>query len=495
MAGITRFIDVVITKDSPGVSAAGFGIKMCITDSDLITTSTRIKSFSTVTAVETFFGEDSEEWKYADAFFNQDPFNDNHPEELQFGRFVTDPIAGVLECGNEPIALTAWQAITDGEFQVTLDGGSADNVAGLNFSAVTSLDDVATIITAGLAAGTCTWDQVSRFVITSGSTGASSAVALLTTVAAPAGTDISGAGTSDGLDGDVAKSGANPGGAIISAGQIAEDFEDALQAIRDVDDSWYEMGALKIFRDTSDAEDMADEIESLRKTFGIASNDSNTLVSGDTSTFSYYLKNANYKRTYTIYHDNATLYPDASWSGQQIPKDVGSTNWAYQTLAGIAEGATYAIPAVSLTEDQITNALSVNCNLYTNTLGADFTYFGTMGGGKNADKEGEFIDVIRNIDFLQARVEEGLLSLLLEKDVIPFTDGGISMADNRLKSLLDTYGVKQGILVEGSVLTYFPKRSDVSSTDRDDRILPDGEFTAELAGGINTIIVRGVVYV
>jgi len=285
------------------------------------------------------------------------------------------------------------------------------------------------------------------------------------------------------------------GGSILSQGQIAETFATAITAIENINSDWYAMGALKKYRDGTAAEDMADEIESRRKMFLIATNDANTLVLSDTSTFMYYIKNAKYKRSAGIYHDNDTLYPDASWMGQQLPKDVGSTNWAFKELAGIAEGAEVDIPAVVLSELQKDAALDVNCNVYTTVLAADFVYLGTMGGGKNVDKEGEFIDIIRNIDFLQARTEEGLMSLLLEKDIIPFTNAGITIVDTRLKSRLDEYGVKQGILVEGSIITSFPKRSEVSQSDRDDRLLPDGTFTAELQGGINKVVVRGTVFI
>lgn len=486
---IKRFIDVEIRKGTPSVSAAGFGILMAITDSNLLTISRRVRSFTTPEAVALFFGAASEEWKYADAFFKQDPFLENQPDQLLFGRFAGDAIAAVLECGDSPETdVAAWSLITDGEFAITVDG-VLDEPTGLDFTLATSLDDVATIITAGLAGATCTY-LINRFVFTSDTTGAASTITLLDTVAAPAGTDISGALY---LDGDIIESPTNLGGSILSQGQIAETFATALLAIEAVNSDWYAMGALKKFRDLDVTEDMADEIESRRKMFLIASNDANVLVSGSTSTYAYYLKNANYKRSGWIYHNNSNLYPEASWMGQQLPKDIGSTNWAFKTLAGIAEGANVDIPAVSLTEDQINNALAVNGNLYTTTLAADFTYFGTMGGGKNIDKEGEYIDIIRNIDFLQARAEEGLLSLLLEKDIIPFTNGGITIVDNRLISRLDQYGVKQGILIEGTVVTSFPKRSEVSAADRDDRKLPGGTFQGDLAGGIDNVTVRGVV--
>ena len=489
---IKRFIDVEIRKDTPRVSAAGFGILMMITDSLLLSSTVRHKSFLSAAAVDAFFGDGTEESLAADAFFFQDPFLENQPGEIQFGRFVDDAIAALIECGSSPETdFEVWKLISDGEFGVTIDGGLID-LAALDFTAVTSLDDVAVVIDTALGANGDCYFLINRFNIISGTTGAASTITLLSTVAAPAGTDISG---SDYLDGDVIVGPTNLGGSILSQGQIAEDFATAITAIENVNGDWYAMGALKKYRDTTDAKDMADEIESRRKMFFIATNDVNTLVLNDTSTFMYYLKNLNYKRSAGEYHDNANLYPEVSLMGQQLPKPVGSTNWAYKTHAGIAEGAEVDIPAVVLSELQKDAALDVNCNVYTTVLAADFVYLGTMGGGKNVDKEGEFIDIIRNIDFLQARTEEGLMSLLLEKDIIPFTNAGITIVDTRLKSRLDEYGVKQGILVEGSIITTFPKRSEVSQSDRDDRLLPDGTFIAELQGGINKVVIRGTVFI
>jgi len=491
---ISRFIDVAITKDSPSVTAASFGILLILTDSDLLSTTRRIKRFTSDSSVSTFFGSTSEEYYAANAFFNQDPFNSYQPEEVYFGRYADAATAALLECGNDPLTTIAtWAAISDGEFAVDIDGGTV-SLTGLDFSAgpVTSLDDVATVIDTALGANGDCYYKDGRFHINSGTTGATSTITLLSTVAAPAGTDISG---SSYLDGDTAYSVSNPGGSYLSQGQVAETVEAAITAIENVNNSWYAMSSLKAFRDITDTQSMATAIESRRKMFFIASNDASVLTLGDTSTFSYFLKNNNYKRSGVLYHDNTNRYPDMSLLGQQLAKPVGSTNWAYKTLAGIAEGALYDIDPVTLTETQKDAAIDVNCNLYSTTLGADFTYFGTMGGGKNVDKDGEFIDIIRNIDFLQARVEEGLLSLLVEKDIIPYTNAGISMVDNRLKSMLDLYGVKQKILVEGSVTTSFPKRSETTATQRDDRILPDGEFTAQLQGAIDTVTVRGKVYV
>lgn len=490
---ITRFIDVAIAKDSPQVAAASFGYLMVVSDYAYLSTTKRIKEFTSDTSVGAFFGTSSEEYKVANAFFNQDPFLEDRPESIFFGRFADADTAALLETGDSSQSgLAVWQAITDGEFAITIDG-TLDEPAALDFSSAASMADVATVITTGLTQGTCLWRD-GRFVFVSPTTGASSTITLLDTVATPAGTDISGTGF---LDGDIAKSPTNLGGSVLSQGQVAETFADAITAIENIDNSWYAMGVVKKYRDTSTIQDMADEIESRRKMFLSATNDTNVLVLGNTSTNSYYVKNANYRRTGFIYHDNSTLYPDIAWMGLQLPKAVGSTNWAFKSLPGIAEGASVDIPAVALTEDEIDAAYDVNTNVYTSILSSAFTHQGVMGGGRTAVNTGggEYIDIIRNIDFLQARVEEGLLSLLIEREIVPMTDAGIAICDNRLKDRLNTYGVDQGILIAGSVVTSFPKRSEISSEDRGNRLLPDGQFQGELVGGINKVIVRGTVYI
>jgi hypothetical protein len=627
---IVRFVDVAIEKDTPSVSAAGFGTPLVFTNNILLSTARRVREFTDDTSVGDFFGTDSEEYLYANAYYNQDPFNDDQPESLKFGAYASEARGALLEMGDSPLTdIEAWKAITDGSFRLINQDGTND-ITDLDFSSVTSLNDVAEVINAAFAdddvESTC-YFLINRFNIRNVQRGSSSTIELLSTVDPADGTDISGSGF---LDGDNLVSPTNPGGSYISpgcgeltpavlyggndptttfasesgwwvtglsgeyaltingdsiaptgistgpafagdmddiadiltatlggagncvwnatigrleitssivgedstitfmsdpdlggdyfggpsqyfdmdAGSVAngafivqgavtagETFAEAIEAVENIDNDWYAMSIISTYRDTSDIQDMADEIESRRKIFISTTNDSNVLVLGSTSTTAYYVKEANYKRTGFIYYDNATLYPDAAWLGLQLPKDIGTTNWAYKELPGIAEGALADIDPVDLTEAQKDAALDVNVNVYTETLGASFTYFGTMGGGRNVDKDGEYIDIVRNIDFLQARVEEGLLSLLLERDIIPYTNAGISIVDNRLLSLLDTYGVKQGILVTGSVVTSFPTRAETSQTDRDNRLLPDGTFQAQLQGGINVIIVRGTVFI
>jgi hypothetical protein len=370
----TRYVDVVITKETALLSAAGFGVPILLTDNvATIDTTTRVKTYLSLAAVEEDFADTTDEYKAAKAYFNQQPENKRQPEKLLIG---------------------------------------------------------------------C-WDRV--------------------------------------------------GG---------EDIKDALEAIRNVNDDWYVMGITASLRTyESDLETLATEIEAMRKVLILGSNNADMLTLSDTTNLLYKLRNkdtSGYKRTMIVYHDDATLYPDWSIMGEFLPIEPGKSQMAYHILAGTSAGADF-IGASNITEVQKDNLFANNGNTTVGVAGQVFFYPGIMVGGKNIDREGEWFDIVRSIDFLQARTEEGLLSLLLEKSEegskVPFTDAGIAMVKNRLSNLLAVYGVQQGILVDGSVNITVPKRADTTTEDRDDRILRDVDFTAELAGAIGKVIVRGKVRV
>lgn len=89
-----------------------------------------------------------------------------------------------------------WDSISDGSFRITVDG-TAYNVDGLDFTSITTMDEVAAMIQAGLRAATgstetVTWDT-DHFIITSVNTTASSDVSVTSTSTGTVGTDISGA--------------------------------------------------------------------------------------------------------------------------------------------------------------------------------------------------------------------------------------------------------------------------------------------------------------
>lgn len=104
---------------------------------------------------------------------------------------------------NAQATYSNWLAVLDGSFRITVDGTLRD-ITGINFTGVTSMNDVAAKIQTAIRAvtggsETVVW-STNHFVITSGITTSSSAITV--TSATGGGTDISGAGASDWMDSD-----------------------------------------------------------------------------------------------------------------------------------------------------------------------------------------------------------------------------------------------------------------------------------------------------
>ncbi|MCK5610546.1 DUF3383 family protein [Candidatus Pacearchaeota archaeon] len=87
--------------------------------------------------------------------------------------------AGFFTCGETGADLAAWKAVTDGSLSVTPDGGVPQVITALNFSAATSLDDVAEVIEAALTGTFVNYNTAENlFVFTSKTESGTSAIAL-----------------------------------------------------------------------------------------------------------------------------------------------------------------------------------------------------------------------------------------------------------------------------------------------------------------------------
>lgn len=110
--------------------------------------------------------------------------------------------AAYLTCGSLAGNLTAWQAISDGEFAITVDGQAMD-ITGLDFSSITALMNIADVINVAAAGRFTVLDNDGAggsFTIVSPSLGlGASSITETSAVAGGSGTDIS-AGTT-GLNG------------------------------------------------------------------------------------------------------------------------------------------------------------------------------------------------------------------------------------------------------------------------------------------------------
>jgi hypothetical protein len=142
------------------------------------------------------------------------------------------------------------------------------------------------------------------------------------------------------------------------------------------------------------------------------------------------------------------------------------------------------VSVYNLTDTQRSALDGKNGNYYISAGGLALTY-----PGKTAS--GEWFDVTRFVDWLQARLRERLIGLLANNAKVPFTDAGIALVVAEIRAQLQQ-GVAVGGLAESPAFTISaPLASDVSSVDRAARTLPDVTFSARLAGAIHAIELTG----
>ena len=274
--------------------------------------------------------------------------------------------------------------------------------------------------------------------------------------------------------------GQNPRPNRIAIGRIADgddDIAESLDTISAEDDDWY--GLMLVSRVAADVTGAAAWTQARSKIFGTASEAAAVLDATSNGDIAATLKTSGHSRTFVIYHASAaTIYPEAAWFGTQLPTDPGSSTWAFKDLEGI--------PVSSLSLAQRTAVLDKNANTFELRAGSRITREGKMASG-------EYIDIIRGIDWLEARLTERIFGRLVNAPKIPYTDAGVAIIEGEIRAQLDQ-AIAQGVLaVDPEPAISTPLVSQVSANDRANRMLPNVTFTATLQGAVQSININGIV--
>lgn len=239
----------------------------------------------------------------------------------------------------------------------------------------------------------------------------------------------------------------------------------------------------------AEIEALAVVVEADKKIFCCEASDSDIPDNASTTDLASDLKTAAYANTFGIYSQTRLLgYRAAAWlamglaAGAQIP---GGNSWAFLTLGGQA--------ADTLLSDG--DALTVQ--------GKNFTTYTPIGGINQTYQaktpDGEFIDLIVGSYWLQARIKERVLGILHNAaqsgSKIPYTDAGVAIIVGAVYAQIKE-GIKNGFLADlpAPVVTA-PKVADVDPAERAARSLPDVNFSAKLAGAINSLTINGTLSV
>lgn len=172
------------------------------------------------------------------------------------------------------------------------------------------------------------------------------------------------------------------------------------------------------------------------------------------------------------YHKNANEFVGAAWIGATMALNPGSLTFMFKQLEGIT--------ADVLTSTEMTNLETKKANWFTSFAGVGMT-------GKGWSSSGDFIDVTRDTDWFQARLQERLANMLLNNAKVPFTDKGIAMVEAELRAQIRE-AIDAGFLAESPapVITV-PRASAVSGANKALRNLPSVQADCTLAGAIQKV--------
>lgn len=414
MANILGHVDVQAVLQTSVVPQASFGLQLFLVDDSQIPIDQRYY-LTTQSAYSSDFTSGTDPYNFANVFFSQKRV----ASQLMIGRWVSAASSPYFASGaSVETTYTVWKAVTDGSFTVqdnTTPTALEDDISGCDFSAITDINGVLTVLNAKMAAlvgpnitgldtSVWTWDILGRLVLTNSTTGASAKTITVIPTAPAVGTDLA-AGFMDYTNG------------TTQAGLDAEDPDAAAAAISAksaTGDSWYNCA---LERSASDDQmvALAAYIESKTKLLDLVITAAGAKASGTTTDVGNRCKNLSYKRTMCIYTEQTTEWPDAATAGCVLPATEGTTNWAYEVLSGVSQSGLSA----PLTSTEKTVLLSKNYN-YIEAIGSNiYMYDGITSG--DVEKR-----IMLGRDWFTTRIAEDLFTDLLNQPLRGFTNTTIA---------------------------------------------------------------------
>lgn len=267
----------------------------------------------------------------------------------------------------------------------------------------------------------------------------------------------------------------------IGVKNSAETYPEAVNACIAYDADWY---ALAIESKMSgDIEAVAELIQGYRRMFFASTADIDVLdpvpVGSVGTDIGSILKDAGYDRTVLVYSEQAASdSPEVAWMGTQLVEIPGSNTWAFKRGAGVTVS--------KLTASNITTLKAKNVNYYISVAGVNMFLNGQTS-------QGEWIDTIIGIDWLQARLQEQIFYRMATKKKIPYTSRGFAIIEAEMRSVL-SQGVANGLIADTPAYTVtVPDPLAIPETLRAQRVAETFYFTARLASAVHRLVIRGTV--
>lgn len=473
---LDQIISVSITRDTTTVSQVGFGTPLLVSYFPTSIFPERARTYTGLQGLlDDGFVVTDPVYRMASNLLAQNP----SPSQFKVGRRVGAP--------QQVITLTPEASPVEGDVYTLVVTGVDDGALG---SQVATSDSVSyTVIAADTPTDVCD--------------GLRAALAALNAAAGQAG-DFADAGTATltitasnthaTVDGTLF-------GVVVSTNlEVSDDTPNPtvkiatdIGNINDYDNDWYGLlidsnSALEITgSDVGAADWVAANASEWPRLFVCQTQDSEVAsiaAASDTSSLAYTLQNANNDRVMLFFHRDPNDRVDAAMMGVALPNDPGSITWAYQQLASVS--------SQSLTANEMSNMMATiasptggkGVNTLTTLAGVAVTRYGTASGG-------EYFDVMRYSDYLAARIQERVYTVLASSPKIPYTDAGIQSVRSEILAQMEA-GIPIGAVASDPPPTCeVPRAQDVSAADKSTRTLNNVTFRLTLASAVHFIGIEG----
>lgn len=447
-------VEVGITLNTAGSIREGFGLPLFITATDKFPE--RVRGYASIDDVAVDFAETDPAYKAALALWSQTP----RVSQLYIGRRNLQYVTNVISTPADADV-----------FEITLSGagGTSQTFRHVVSGSAETAHDIFTGLKTAIEADP-NFSNVSRVTLA----GTDAQTSMLVDVA-------------DAEMGFVKVTVPNSSVAKLNTtANVSDSLGTALDKIEKYNDEFYFVTADD--RTTNGVEALAKEVEARKKIYFTAISDPDSLngtnITGATDVGAY-LASHKFSRTAVLWHQTAPDdFPELAYVAYGAPYDAGSISWGNALLTGQDYSR------------QPSNKRPLN-TAQKSALEARNVNYIDFEGGQNVVRHGkvvsgEWIDIIRGVDWLQSELTADLRDLLINQKggKVTYDETGITRVRQVIETTLQR-AVNRRFLETFKV--DMPRYLDVSIADKRARLLKDVKFTGILAGAINDVNLQGSV--
>lgn len=186
------------------------------------------------------------------------------------------------------------------------------------------------------------------------------------------------------------------------------------------------------------------------------------------------LFSAGYHRTALFFSTDDDNRLDAASISRFLATDVGQSDVQFKFHPGVTFD--------KLSQSQFDAIKAKNGITYTDTSGVVFTDNGVAVSGRP-------LALTRNVDWLDARIKQAVLTELVNSEIVIMSSEGINQIENAIREVMLEAERKSVILPGWEVVA--PKLSEISTTNQNNGIMTGFSFSATTAKGTRKVEISG----